>query len=392
MFENRISPLASNLCSQKQPFAAIPILRRSVKPIRFYFFLSCIDFSDEKCTIRVREKILLVAYNILWILNLASKISCFRVSFVDVNSFSLISKFLSYILWCIVYRRKAFLKHFLDEVCDLTQLIRLKDKNRLAVGLKASIALLMAAIFVKSTYTAIRILIGVRLDAIYNKRDTCRIFQIHLHSRSEKAIAKFITRLLDHYVDWNIQFAVAVMYCFCCSEIERAICNLCNQQQWFLSQDIWQRYYTIRKCVQVLEERFSLPIFIFCMRSFVEFFRLLSHSLDRARTKGLTKFSVQSGMYSLVILVVFVVVIVRANSLMESYKKLCRKMIAVSEDVLYQNDDFEMNRRWILMMDDKCNIGLSAWGMFYLKKKLFITAVASVVSYGVILYQFRGLQ
>ncbi|GFY68074.1 uncharacterized protein TNIN_33111 [Trichonephila inaurata madagascariensis] len=126
------------------------------------------------------------------------------------------------------------------------------------------------------------------------------------------------------------------------------------------------------------------------MRTFVEFFRALSIP-DKAKRK-LTKFSVQSGFYSLVILIVFVVVVLRANSLMESYKKLCRKMIAVSEDVLHQNNDFEMNRRWILMMDGKCNIGLSAWGMFFLKKKLFITAVASVVTYGVILYQFRGLR
>ncbi|GFY41855.1 uncharacterized protein TNIN_149491 [Trichonephila inaurata madagascariensis] len=129
------------------------------------------------------------------------------------------------------------------------------------------------------------------------------------------------------------------MYCFCCSEIEQAICNLCNQQQCFLSRDIWQHYYNIRKCVQILEERFSLPIFIFCMRTFVEFFRALSNSLDKAKTKGMTKFSVQSGFYSLVILIVFVVVVLRANSLNRLPCETGR--CAEPEDVLHQNNDFQ---------------------------------------------------
>ncbi|GFU48517.1 uncharacterized protein NPIL_45811 [Nephila pilipes] len=269
-------------------------------------------------------------------------------------------------------------------------LTRFKDKNRFAVGLKLSIALLIAAILVKCTYTAIRASRGTQ--RLGKKQDKCVLFSIYLYSRLEKAIFKFVTRLVDHYVDWNIHFAVVVMYCLCCSEIEQTIRNLCNNHQCFRFRDVWQRYYTIRKCLQVLEERFSLLIFIFCTRSFVEFFRVLSSFLNKTDATGVARFSVQSGAYSLVILIVFVVVIMRANNLMESYKKLCRKMTAVSEYELHPNDVLEMHRRWILLMDDKRNIGLSGWGMFYLKKKLFITAVASVVTYGVILYQFRGLQ
>ncbi|GIX86685.1 uncharacterized protein CDAR_260611 [Caerostris darwini] len=350
--------------------------------------LNCIDIFQDNRAARIRERILLIIYHFLWILDMASKILCFHTSSADVFILAFASKLLSFITWWIVYRHRTLIRYTLEQIYALKNIIKPKEKRCTVVWFGIFIMLLQSSVFIYSVNGVMHILRRVQKQGIsYSKTDRCTSFTIPLNSIYKKAAVSFLSNLVNHYIDWNIHFAVVATYCFCCGELKKMIHTLCSKRRLISCHgNLWQRYYQIKKCLKDTEERFSLLIFIFFARFFVECFTVLTFLFDKMKVKADILDSAATGIYSSMILIVFVVVVMCASNLMDYYKKLCVKMIAVPKS----NRNFETHRSWILLMSDKNDINLTGWGTFYLKKSLCMTAAASFVSYGVILYQYHG--
>ncbi|GBM08579.1 hypothetical protein AVEN_52428-1 [Araneus ventricosus] len=392
MFEKvQVAPIPPHSFNRNEFIRDKNSFRVTIRPLKFKLLLTCIDIFDDNKGNRICGKVLLMIFNVLWILIMTSKVLCFSVTSVDIFILDFTSKLLSYVIWWILYCRRSFIRDSLQRIHILKRSIRPQNRHRFKIGLKTCIGLFLAIIFIYSIHGTIRFLTRKqRRRSGYSKFDRCRSLTVPLQSISGKAAVKFLSVFLNHYVDWNVQFSVVVLYCYCCYELEKIICALSSKRQSLTPREFWEAYNQIRKCLKTLEERFSLLVFFFFARSFTEFFRVLTFLLNKMKVRLDVSVSVASGIFSTVILITFVVVVIRASNLLKCYKKLCLKMISIPKETNGMDDDFETRRSWHLLMDDKSRISLTAWGTFHLTKNLCMTATATLVSYGIIVYQFHS--
>lgn len=267
---------------------------------------------------------------------------------------------------------------------------RPKSKNCLEICLKFCVCAVWASILIPFTYRLIAVgNNSPKTDAERQWITKCKMLSLVLKVNQHNEVVNAISDLLPQHLDWSINYAIAMLYYFFCKEIQQIISILCSNQRNFDSVNIWNQYSDIRKCIKQVEKRFSLPIFLFMCRSFVEFFRVLSFLFNKLNVKVDVRYGLITALHSCVILFVFISVVVSANTLLNTYKKLCVKMLQIPKEMYYTTKDFEVYRNCMLLMDDKKNMTLTGWGMFHMKKNLFTTAIASLISYGVILHQFH---
>lgn len=358
---------------------------KQIRPIRFQFYINFIDIKSTKL-IKISDKLLLVSYNILWISDIVSRILCYKFSKLNIFLLTITSKLLSFTAWWILWKQKSQIWSLLQQINTFRNLFKTKISLFAGYCLRLSYALLLASIFVQCLYKALRTLYRSKRS----RHDKCRFLGIQPTSKDEKVIPDFFSKLISLHLDWNIHYAIAVLYCFCCKELGRTIRALCSNRGYFNSRKIWKQYYLIRDCMKEIEEIFSIPIFILFARSFVEFFRVLSFLLNRITRNLDVAYSVVNGLHSCVVLAVFISVVLSANYLLNSYKILCVKMMRIPREAYCTENQFETYRNCRLVLNQKDSVTLTAWGMLHLKKNLLVTAVATLVTYGVILHQFHG--
>ncbi|GIX67903.1 uncharacterized protein CEXT_436511 [Caerostris extrusa] len=163
----------------------------------------------------------------------------------------------------------------------------------------------------------------------------------------------FMWSFLDQYLDWSIHFLVAVLYCFSCRQTTSSINKLCSEKQHFQSQTAWQKYFSVRKCLKEIEERYSFLIFVLMGRSFVEFFRVLTFLLDVNAAAEDVLFSVLATFYSSIIFAVFLRVALSASGLLTSYRRLREMMTELPRDLYCFDEDLEASRLFMRICADK---------------------------------------
>lgn len=285
---------------------------RMTRTIRIYFYLNCIIIITESRCSSIFDKMLLVIYNFLSFLQLFSQIICLRISYIGYIVLVFLPKVLSIFAWWIMYRRKKLVLDILQQVnCIRGQWARPKTKFYSGICLNLCVGLLLTSIFIPFilrtiTFRTSSFKVAASKSPIQSKwRGKCRISSsLGLGQRSD--FIDSILILLPQHLDWSIHFAIAVLYCLCCRELEQSIRILCAKPHHFMSVKIWQQYHSIRKCLKDMENCFSVLVFIFMSRSFVEFFRVLTFLLHKIKVNFDATFSVATAMHSCVILTVLV--------------------------------------------------------------------------------------
>lgn len=274
----------------------------------------------------------------------------------------------------------------LQQINGLRTFFKVKIDASTGIVIKLSSLLLIGSTLMQCIYKLARALQRSKPS----RRGRCRFFGVQPRSKQENAAVEFFSKLISHHLDWNVHYAMALLYCFCCRELGKTIRVLCANHEYFNSRKIWKRYYVIRDCVKEIESRFSVLVFILFARSFLEFFRVLTLLLNRIQRNLDVTYSFVNGLHSCMVLMLFISVVVSANYLVKSYKKLCVKMMRIPHEAYCTGNKFDTYRDCRLVLNHKDSIALTAWGMIPLNKNLLVTAIATLVTYGVLLHQFHG--
>ncbi|KAG8190677.1 hypothetical protein JTE90_001286 [Oedothorax gibbosus] len=343
------------------------------------------DLITNQKELGTRGKVFLIAYNGLWVVDVTSIFMCFEISSVETFIFSVVSKLLSFVAWWTVYRKRLLIQNSVGRITFVSNTITTRVRCCSGIILRLCVGFLILIICLPSVYALLE---GLNKDRQTYKR-SCGFLSVGSDSIYFSAMSKFFWKLLNQHLDWSIHYAVAVLFCFCCKQLGSTIRKLCSKKHYFSTHRIWQRYYNIRKCLKEIEERYSFLVFVFIGRSFVEFFRVLTFIFNKDAVHVDFVFSVITCAYSLVILIVFISVVMSASHLLSDYRTLCERMIELPRDLYYSEEDFEASKLFMKLLDDKDTMTLTGWGLFQLKKNLFLTAAATLVSYGVLLLQFH---
>ncbi|GIX67901.1 uncharacterized protein CEXT_436501 [Caerostris extrusa] len=116
------------------------------------------------------------------------------------------------------------------------------------------------------------------------------------------------------------------------------------------------------------EKRYSFLIFIFIVRSFIEFFRVLTFLISRTAVVVDSLFSVVTFFYTCIIVIVFVNVVLRASILLEDYQRMCQWISELPRNMYCPNQDMEATQHLMEVLDDKDSLTLTGWGFFALKR------------------------
>ncbi|GIY64796.1 uncharacterized protein CDAR_303141 [Caerostris darwini] len=260
-------------------------------------------------------------------------------------------------------------------------------RNRLGWALKFSALFLSTALCIPGIYIACMLIKNYE-NLPLNTNRKCSFLIYVSQSKYVVVCVTFMWSFLDQYLDWSIHFLVAVLYCFSCRQTTSSINTLCSKKH-FQPQTAWQKYFSVRKCLKEIEGRYSFLIFVLTGRSFVEFFRVLTFLLDLNAAAEDVLFSVLATFYSSIIFAVFLRVALSASGLLTSYRRLCEMMTELPRDLYCFEEDLEASRLFMRICADKNTVTLTAWGFFRLKKSFLLTAAATLVTYGVLLIQFR---
>lgn len=360
-----------------------------VRPIQLQFYFNFMDLITDTEGSGTCSKAFLIAFNGLWVVDITCISLCFEISSLETFIFSIVSKMLSFVAWWTIYRRRHLIQNSIRRITFVSNTITTRVRCCSGIVLRLCVCFLSLVICLPCVYAMLRELAMTHKDDSIYKRRKCSFFSVSPDSKYEMASLSFFWQLLDQHLDWSIHYAVAVLFCFCCKQLGSTIRNLCSKKHYFGTHRIWQRYYFIRKCLKEIEERYSFLVFIFIGRSFVEFFRVLTFLFNKDTVHVDYIFSSITCVYSLVILTVFVSVVMSASHLLSDYKTLCERMIELPRDMYYSEEDFEASKLFMKLLDDKDTLTLTGWGLFQLKKNLFLTAAATLISYGVLLLQFH---
>ncbi|GBN16049.1 hypothetical protein AVEN_266221-1, partial [Araneus ventricosus] len=323
---------------QNNAFANRNCFKFMIRPLKIQFYFSFVAIT-HKPPVKRSEIALLVIYNALWVIDVSSKIYCFQVSRLNVFSFAMVQRLLSSCAWWAVYRQRYKIRNSLQHLYSLRCSSAGSDTYCSGLTLRLVITLLLLSACIPGFYSAYVFVKRHENHSLTQGRKCSSLIRVS-ESQHEASVVYFLWQVLDQHLDWSIHYAIAVLYCFSCvqlSSIVRALCSTDNLE----SQRIWQRYYSVRRYLKEIEERYSFLIFIFMGRAFVEFFRVLTFFLNKTEVIIDVLFSAVAIFYSCIVVSVFLCVVFSANTLQCNYRKLCEMMTELPRNMYCADTDLE---------------------------------------------------
>ncbi|GIY78256.1 uncharacterized protein CDAR_223331 [Caerostris darwini] len=214
-----------------------------------------------------------------------------------------------------------------------------------------------------------------------------KISQFHVMT-----VYNFIVQILRQFVNWGFTYIVAIFYSTICTELNRIVCKLIKDiqlQNFHLHQEKRQHYRDVVRTMMGLEDSLSLIIFLVFCNCFNEFFRGITQLLFHPEMNARPRIWVIAFAYFLGSSITFATAVFTADNLQQNFAFLRKTMLETSEFKSEFTSLPELLQCDLELLEDKDNLQLTAWGMFSVKKGLMITALASLISYSVILGQLK---
>ncbi|GFT27861.1 uncharacterized protein TNCV_10711 [Trichonephila clavipes] len=203
-------------------------------------------------------------------------------------------------------------------------------------------------------------------------------------------VYNFLLQSSRQFVNWGFNYSVAVLYSCICLELNAVVCKLNKDiklQKFHALREKKERYKSLVLTVMDFDDGMSfiiLQVFCNCLN---EFFRVFTQILFNPNSTASVRIFILASFYFLGSAITFITVVFTADCLQHNFAFLRRTMLETSE-FMPMSPLPELLRCDLELLEDKDNIHLTAWGMFEIKKGLIITALASLISYSVILGQF----
>lgn len=385
------------------------------KPIILCLILHGISVNCRRDNREILVKCLVFIYHFFWITGTISTTSCLWKLTSSFYVFSAMVKIVSILLWWILYKARR------DIYCLLRNLTRLHneiDKLFPSSNIKSTKTKLpfnstvKLALFVLVVFTLIP-----GFNNVYNtlKKDTvlatCFHLYIPLDSKTAKTIMYFAIQTNHHVINWTVSYLATLLIIFCYLElgsISQVMVKEISKKRNInphlskmvidrqhnvlmdgniglipMEQDADKTFFMLFEELQDMfvqfEDCFSLTCFFVLIRLFMEFFRIFSLFFNLVKGKPQSVSIINASSYASVTGVLFIAMIFAADRVQKNFTTIRRYVLKRTQGSSSQRIPIQGSE----------NVTLTGWGIFELKKKLLLSTLASLITYGVLLQQLQ---
>lgn len=338
-------------------------------------------------------------FHVVWILIFINAVACFDKADVTYHIFTMIKNSCALFTWWILYKKRKELAHLINSVKRLQDALKRGCNVKMQKWIYVASAFSVFVVFGPGVICCIKLLIEDEYPLFF-----CSHHQSAMTQKDKARILHFWLLSGSNYASRGISYIVVIFYSFYCMELKRlSKCLENNAKRWlnpsspeidkmlnrdsFLCPDHMKTgYLKIVKLLMEFEDAFSSVVFLQFVSSFLEILRI--ETVVFMYLKGRWKFDiiVHSLYWSFVGAFSFLAMILSADSVQDS----CHAAGIALQDSRSTFSSETVLKSLQLQMEHLQNvrfIRLTAWGMFQIKKDLFLSIIALYVSYGVLIAQ-----
>lgn len=286
---------------------------------------------------------------------------------------------MSFFIWCLMCANSGNC----NRAIHLIKRIRMPSK-----------VLRISAIVCMSIISAVVVtltVLSLRSSLLTGGKGLCSDIWMFIPNETVKLIIVTVPRLLMHLYSHGLFFTTSAFFFFTCMELNHAICCIIDDialRRWNDCKRNMLYSVTVKALIEI-ENSMNRIVFFLLAMSFTIIFRVvISIIVDPLYLANINRSSI-SLPYMTGSMVVFVAVCLVADKLQNNFLMLRRSILNCC-DFSDENCSFSgMARDFLTLMEDREYMYLTAWKTFYVQRSLLLTAVASLITYSVLLTQYR---
>ncbi|GIY29899.1 uncharacterized protein CDAR_512821 [Caerostris darwini] len=215
---------------------------------------------------------------------------------------------------------------------------------------------------------------------------TCFHIYIPLPSKVAKIWTYFFIQMNHQFINWSLSYLVSEIIIFCCLELNKLIKTLEKRVEKGINRELIDIYEELFDTIRITEDSLSPLCFLVLIRLFMEFFRIFSLLFNFVKGKRQTVSTINASTYAVITVILFLTMILIADDVQKNFMNFQR--LLVKKLSMYRKSQFASIVRERVFVNNE-NVVLTGWGIFELKKKLILSTMASLVTYGVLLQQLQ---
>lgn len=321
-------------------------------------------------------------------------LSCFTLTFAntvicmigDTRSFylfTLFTKIIIFFCWCSAFRKTGDISELLRILKILQKECKGKSLRIVTWAGRISVVIFLALIWAPS----VKAFASVGGHGI-NAR-TCHEFWMDLHGL-RKEVYYFVLTMARQFTNWTVPFSLTLFYSLFCFELSNKIrlFHKSSIDNPIPNSNLSDFYDATVAAILKLEEALSLSMLLVLFTNFSEMFRIFTLILFIDPKRMNSNSISHSQIYFAQTAILFLVLIFAADSLQIHFNVLRRKLL-LSPYIFSGESEQTRFRKRLIMVEDQEYVKLTAWGVFEIKRTLILSAIASLITYGVLIQQLK---
>lgn len=348
-------------------------------PLLIFFALNGISLRNQRSNLTLL-KFSAVLYHVLWLIGTLGTVMCLIRLPSSFYTFSAVVKIVSLCMWWILFNTKRRIYYLLRAL------------GRLHIELighapSSSYKTLKIALFFLIIFTIVpgmnNVYDTVTKDTVLS---TCFHIHIPLPNKAARICAYFFMQTNHQFINWSLSYLVNLLIIFCCWEVNQLIEALAKTVSRNFDKALLGVHEQLFETILMMEDCLSLTCFLVLIRLFMEFFRIFSLLFNFVKGKPQSVSVINASSYAIFTGVLFVGMIFAADNVQKGFDDLQRRLVkkSIQDEV---NRGVSISSFQSLAWSE--SVVLTGWGIFELKKKLLLSTLASLITYGVLLQQLQ---
>ena len=308
-------------------------------------------------------------------------ITCLMDEFRSFYLFTLATKMIVLISWISINLNAENFTILLRIMEILQKKSRNKSIKVVTVLGRIAIIIFIASIIMPSIGAVSRFSTG---------RITCHEFWLPL-TKTQQDIYHFFISIARQFTNWSVPHSATIFYSLYCIELSNRTQSLkkrLKNRSSLQNLEITDCYDIIVSAILKLEDSLSLAIFFVLFTNFIEMFRVFTLIIFINQSERSRQSLPQYGLYFLQTALLFLFLVFAADSVQINFNTFRKRLLGSPFILLNENEQVRFRKK-LVMIEDREYVTLTAWGVFEIKRTLILSAIASLITYGVLLQQFQ---
>ncbi|GFT48270.1 uncharacterized protein NPIL_265051 [Nephila pilipes] len=391
--KHQINIMIRDAIQQKQSFSfsECKLLHRCICLLLMFYGIA-VQIPAKK--VKKYSTFLAVLFHSIWLATVSNEIACFDIADMTYHCFTLIKYLCSMLSWWIVHQKKRHLKHLTNALEHLKIELRINESRTISKWIKFFGYFFSFIIFGPGIICSIKLIIVNK-----NPQFFCPYLQ-NLNIQNGAKVLHFFLLSFFNYCSLGLPYIIMIFYCFYCAELVRfskrlttlrhyGVTEICGLKEFDTERYVKKVYGLLLNTIQKLESTFSSLIFLLLVNSFLEILRIEIVILMYLKGHWKLDIFVHSLYYSTIAAVSLIFIIVSADKAQDNIDLARDNLRGFSKISSVQRSLIDLREDIEFWQDVRC-IRLTAWGMFKVKRDLFLSILALYISYIVLIVQFTA--